>query len=72
MGAAETSAVDPLGENFFLCGFNDGLLCLPFLWQDGAMRPLPTLGGNNGVAFEINDRGGVVGRAENRLRTQPA
>ena len=65
VGAAETSALDPLGENFFLCGFNDGLLCLPFMWQDGAMRPLPTLGGNNGVAFAINDRGGVVGTAEN-------
>lgn len=65
VGAAESSAPDPLGENFFLCGFNDGLLCLPFVWQDGAMRPLPTLGGNNGLAFAMNDRGGVVGTAEN-------
>jgi probable HAF family extracellular repeat protein len=65
VGAAESSALDPLGENFFLCGFQDGLLCLPFVWQDRAMRPLPTLGGNNGLAFAMNDRGAVVGTAEN-------
>jgi len=67
VGAAESSAADPLGENFFLCNFNDGLglLCLPFLWHDGAMRPLPTLGGNNGAAFQINNRGQAVGGAEN-------
>jgi probable HAF family extracellular repeat protein len=65
VGAAESSAADPLGENFFLCNFNDGLLCLPFLWEDGAMTPLPTLGGNNGAAFQINNRGQAVGGAEN-------
>jgi probable HAF family extracellular repeat protein len=65
VGAAESSSPDPLGENFFLCGFNDGLLCLPFLWEDGVMTPLPTLGGNNGAAFQINNRGQVVGGAEN-------
>jgi probable HAF family extracellular repeat protein len=64
VGAAESSALDPLGENFFLC-FNDGLLCLPFMWQDGVMRSLPTLGGNNGVTFAINNSGGVVGTTEN-------
>jgi probable HAF family extracellular repeat protein len=66
-GAAESSAADPLGENFFLCNFPDGLglLCLPFLWEDGAMMPLPTLGGNNGAAFQINNRGQAVGAAEN-------
>jgi probable HAF family extracellular repeat protein len=65
VGAAESSAADPLGENFFLCNFNDGLLCLPFLWQEGAMTPLPTLGGNNGAAFQINNRSQAVGAAEN-------
>jgi probable HAF family extracellular repeat protein len=66
-GAAESSAADPLGENFFLCNFPDGLglLCLPFLWEDGALMPLPTLGGNNGAAFQVNNRGQVVGGAEN-------
>jgi len=66
-GASESSAADPLGENFFLCNFNDGLglLCLPFLWEEGVMTLLPTLGGNNGAAFQINNRGQVVGGAEN-------
>jgi probable HAF family extracellular repeat protein len=59
-GSAETSTPDPLGENF--CG--SGLTCLPFLWKDGLMAPLPTLGGN-GVATGINNRGQVVGGSEN-------
>ena len=41
------------------------LICLPFLWQHGVMTPLPTLGGNNGQANEVNNRGQVVGLAEN-------
>ena len=60
-GSAETSTPDPLGENF--CG--SGLICLPFLWKDGLMTPLPTLGGNNGYATGINNRGQVVGEVEN-------
>jgi probable HAF family extracellular repeat protein len=59
-GWAETSTPDPLGENF--CG--SGLICLPFLWKDGLMAPLPTLGGN-GFATGINNRGQVVGDSEN-------
>ena len=62
-GAAETSVPDPLGENF--CFFGTGLTCLPFLWQSGVMTPLPTLGGNNGVAFTPNNIGQVAGQAEN-------
>jgi len=65
-GASETSTPDPLGEEFcdFL-GFSTHLVCLPFLWQNGVMTPLPTLGGNNGVSNEINNRGQLVGEAEN-------
>jgi probable HAF family extracellular repeat protein len=62
-GFSDTSTPEPLGEDF--CGFGTNLICLPFLWQHGVMTPLPTLGGNNGQAFEINDRGQVVGVAEN-------
>ena len=60
-GSAETSIPDPLGEN--PCG--SGLICLPFVWKDGLMAPLPTLGGNNGLAGGINNRGLVVGEVEN-------
>ena len=62
-GVSETSMTDPLGENF--CGFGDNLTCLGFLWQDDAMTPLPTLGGNNSYAAGINNRGQAVGIAEN-------
>jgi probable HAF family extracellular repeat protein len=62
-GEAETSTPDPNGEDF--CGFGTHLTCLPFLWQDGAMIQLPTLGGNNGVAMAISNRGEVAGFAEN-------
>ena len=62
-GASDTSNADPLNENF--CGSGNGLICLGFLWQHGAMTPLPTLGGNNGSATAANNRGQVVGYAEN-------
>lgn len=62
-GNAETSTPDPFGEDFCLNGTH--LLCLAFLWRDGSMAPLPTLGGNNGSASRINSRGQVVGVAEN-------
>ena len=70
VGAAETS--DSNYEDF--CGFNAyGLphsdsACLPFLWQDGVMNPLPTLGGANGSANRINDHGVAVGLAETTVQ----
>jgi probable HAF family extracellular repeat protein len=64
VGEAETSTADPNGEDF--CGFGTHLTCLPFLWrQDGGMIQLPTLGGNNGAAMAISNRGKVAGFAEN-------
>ena len=68
VGAAESSAIDPLGEafcNFLLMSPPTKNVCLPFIWQDGVMTPLPTLGGTNGGASRINNRGQVVGTAEN-------
>jgi len=65
VGQAETSASN--AEDF--CGFNaygfpSSTACRPFLWQDGVMRKLPTLGGHNGFANSINNRGVVAGIAE--------
>ena len=68
VGAAETSNTDPNGEDF--CGFYgsgapwSGTTCRGFLWQDGWMNPLPTLGGHNGAASAINNQGAVAGNAE--------
>jgi probable HAF family extracellular repeat protein len=76
-GWAQTSTVDPLGENWgleFGCTPSGGScqgyqnLVLGFLWQNGVMTPLPTLGGNNSLASftqGANNRGQVVGLAEN-------
>jgi len=38
------------------------------VWEDGEMRALPTLGGNNGFATGANNRGEVVGWAENTVQ----
>lgn len=68
VGAAETSTTDPLREgfcNFLLFSPVTDRRCLPFVWQNGAMSPLPTLGGTNGGANDMNSRGQVVGIAEN-------
>jgi probable HAF family extracellular repeat protein len=65
VGEAET--LDANDEDF--CGFNafgfpSSTACLPFMWKSGVMTKLPTLGGPNGAATMINNRGEVVGYAE--------
>src|SRR5215831_11663078 len=65
VGYSETSVPDPDGED--VCGFGTGLTCRPFLWQNGHMSALPTLGGNNGQASAINNRGQIAGFAENGI-----
>ncbi len=66
VGAAQT--LDPNDEDF--CGFSayglppSNTTCVPFLWQRGKMTQLPTLGGANGVASRINNRGEAAGYAE--------
>jgi probable HAF family extracellular repeat protein len=62
VGEAETGVLDRNGEDF--CGFGTRLTCRPFLWQNGDMRALPTLGGNNGLASAINNRGQITGKAQ--------
>ena len=61
-GMSETSTPDPDGED--VCGFGTHLTCVPFFWREGHMSALPTVGGNNGQASAINDRGEVAGYAE--------
>ena len=60
---SETSTFDPLGEDF--CGFGTHLVCPPSLWQKGGLTRLPTLGGKNGFANQVNNQGEVGGVAEN-------
>jgi probable HAF family extracellular repeat protein len=69
VGQAQTWTTDESHEDF--CGFqalglpSSGTTCLPFLWQNGSMTPLPTLGGFNGAANMINSAGDVAGISEN-------
>ena len=73
VGFAQTPETDPLGENFciFLCTPGGGACngsnqtCRGFRWRNGLMEPLGTLGGNNSAATGANNRGLVVGVAEN-------
>jgi len=68
---AQTSEMDPLGENWnFTCSLS-GNLCEGtdlvqhgFVWVDGRKVPMPTLGGHNGAVWGANDWGEVVGLAE--------
>jgi probable HAF family extracellular repeat protein len=67
VGIAETADLDPLGEQWSCTAFLPALtghLCRGFVWQGGMMRALPTLGGNQGFATGVNNRGQVVGWAE--------
>ena len=62
---SETGKKDPNGNDF--CLFGNNLICLPAIWN-GSMTVLPTLGGNNGAALAINDRGQAVGFAETAVK----
>ncbi|HEY2474541.1 MAG TPA: hypothetical protein VGI19_07030 [Candidatus Cybelea sp.] len=71
-GISETSRKDPLGEStswschaFLPDGGSSGDTCLGFVWRDGKMRSLPTLGGNNGYGAGMNEDE-IVGWAETK------
>jgi probable HAF family extracellular repeat protein len=68
-GISETSDQDPFGEHFSCPVFFPltGRSCVAFLWERGEMIRLPTLGGNNSVGAGVNNRGQIVGWAENNV-----
>jgi probable HAF family extracellular repeat protein len=71
VGQAQGSIADPRGENWGVAygclkganGICDGShnVQLGFVWRNGVMTPLPTLGGNNSTATGANNLGQVVG-----------
>ncbi|HEY3837525.1 MAG TPA: hypothetical protein VGL72_13175 [Bryobacteraceae bacterium] len=69
VGQAEITVQDPTGEDF--CGTaamgltGTGAICAAFASQYGGMRQLETLGGANAIAKAVNNRGQIVGTAEN-------
>jgi probable HAF family extracellular repeat protein len=71
VGFSDTADDDPLGE-FFSCwafyalGEPTGKICKGFRWTNGQMTPLPPFaGGYSSYAAGANNRGQVVGWAEN-------
>jgi uncharacterized membrane protein len=73
-GISETATKDPLGEStswschaFLPDNGSSGDECVGFVWHDGKMRPLPTLGGNNGYGAGMNDRDEIAGWAETKM-----
>jgi probable HAF family extracellular repeat protein len=67
VGIAETEDIDPLSEDWSCSAFFPGVthhICRAFIWEDGVMRGLSTLGGHHGFATGVNDLGQVVGWAE--------
>jgi probable HAF family extracellular repeat protein len=71
-GISQTDEPDPLKENwscsvFFPAATATGFRCLGFRWKNGEMTPLPTLGGTHGFAAGSNNRGQIVGWAENTV-----
>jgi probable HAF family extracellular repeat protein len=71
VGISETADADPLGESFscypfFATGVPTGQICKGFRWQNGQMTALPPFpGGYSSYATGVNNRGQVVGWAEN-------
>lgn len=75
-GISEIAALDTLGETWSCASFFPAVtgpatprhVCRGFVWDNGVMTALPTLGGENGFATGVNDRGQVVGWAETLVR----
>ena len=72
VGVSETATIGREGEDWSCSAFFPGEPthhdCVGFVWRDGRMAALPTLGGPNGYAAGANRRGEVVGWAETGQR----
>src|SRR5258705_4017037 len=71
VGISDTNEANPLGESFSCWpfvghGFATGKICKGFRWEKGNMTALPPFpGGYNSYATAANNRGQIVGWAEN-------
>ena len=74
-GVSELARKDPYQEGF--CGKGplktnfSPRICIGFHWSEGVMSALRTLGGNNAIAADVNDRGQIVGTAETAVHRKP-
>jgi probable HAF family extracellular repeat protein len=73
VGEAEDTSTDRFTSEDF-CGFqlmgysSSPTPCVPFIWREGEMVRLKTLGGANGVANQINRWSAIAGYAENTTK----
>ncbi|HKZ74645.1 MAG TPA: hypothetical protein VJ011_11305 [Steroidobacteraceae bacterium] len=72
-GIAQTATPEPNQEtwscrSFFATPTRSGFTCLGVVWENGRIRELPTLGGNNGFATGTNNQRQIVGWAENTVQ----
>jgi probable HAF family extracellular repeat protein len=71
VGISDTDADQPSADNFscypfYATGSPTGKVCNGFRWANGVMTPLPPFpGGFNSYATAVNNRGEIVGWAEN-------
>lgn len=70
VGISQTDTPDPNREPWSCSAFLPdrlGFACVGFVWRNGEMKALPTLGGTHGFATSINNRNQIVGWAENTV-----
>lgn len=72
VGITQTGEDDPFDEPWSCAPFlgpvdNTGQRCVGFVWENGTMRALDTLGGTHGFATGANNFGQIVGWAENTV-----
>ncbi len=71
VGITQTAEDDPFDEPWscgaFLGATGTGQRCVGFVWENGTMRALDTLGGTHGFATGANNFGQIVGWAENGI-----